>query len=218
MKKWVVVAIDTIAGVGFFSGLLGQAQKNYQEYVLTDDSQAVAFYEEVMSQPEWYHEINRVKRGEMLQLPEDMIKKIDTNALTDAVLDYPYFIDVYAFDNYQWGMDSMYESFNGIRALAEREDLTEVLLEKYQNESILTKNDLHEDSDIFRLEKLEMLISQDFVIEKMTEQEYSNLNQIANQKYELEKNSDYNSWLERNLLFYKLGIISSDWYDEFEET
>ncbi|MDE6708776.1 MAG: hypothetical protein K2K06_12175, partial [Oscillospiraceae bacterium] len=88
---------------------------------------------------------------------------MDTNALTDAVLDYPYFMDVYAFDNYQWGMDSMYESFNGIRALAEREDLTEVLLEKYQNEPILTKNDLHEDSDIFRLEKLEMLISQDFV-------------------------------------------------------
>ncbi|MDE5737367.1 MAG: hypothetical protein K2H93_03275 [Oscillospiraceae bacterium] len=217
MKKWIVVTTGIIAGVSCFSGLLVQAQKNYQGYALTDDSQAVAFYEEVMNQPVWYSGINRVERGELLQLPEDMIENMNTNALTDAVLDYPYFMDIYAFDNYQWGMDSMYESFNGIRALAEREDLAEVLLEKYQNEPILTENDLHDGSDMFRLEKLEMLISQDFVIEKMTEQEYISLNEIANQKYELEKDSDYNSWLERNLLFNKLGIISSDWYDAFGE-
>lgn len=217
MKKWIIVAIGTIASVSFFSSLLVQAQKNYQEYVLTDDSQAVAFYEEVMNQPEWSNEISRVKRGEMLQLPEDMIENMNTSVLIDAVLDYPYFIDVYAFDNYQWGMDTMYDSFNGIRALAKREDLVEVILEKYLNEPVLVTNDLNEDSDFFRVSNLEMLISQDFVIGNMTEQEYNYLNEIANQKYELEEDSDCYGSLGRNLLFYKLGIIASDWYNIYEE-
>lgn len=89
------------------------------------------FYERVKSSEEWLNTDDRMLRGEMLQLPKEMLERMDTADLLNAVLDYPYFRDIYAFDDIQMGIESLFDNFNGAQELAQRSDVAEVLMDKY---------------------------------------------------------------------------------------
>lgn len=197
MKKVVSFLTLAIVLVAFPLNLSGQAQD--LQGTMTDDFNAVQFYEGVMSQPDWYNTESRITRGEMLQLPEDVMENMSTAVLLDAVLDYPFFSDVYAFNDLQVGVDILYQSFNGIRELSEREDLVQVILEKYADEPVLTENSLEGDTDVLRLSNLEILVSQDFVIEKMDEEDIGLLSRLSEEKNNLKSSSDVYGALTENV-------------------
>ena len=164
------------------------AEGTSKEYTINDYSVAEKFYSDIINDPEWKSTISRVERGEKLQLPEEMLTELSTDALIEAVIDYPFFSDVYAFDNVQDGFDIMYDSFNGVRELSMRNDAATVLLDKYSNEPVLTETT--PDSDVFRITDIEILISQDFITDKLSDTEKKQLINVASKKYMMEKESD----------------------------
>lgn len=171
------------------------------EYTMKSASQAIEFYKSVMRKPEWSAS-SRKDRGEKLQLPEEWLKNMTTSALVDAVVGYPYFTDFLFYNDVQSFMDVLYNTFNGMRELADRPDVATVLLQKYKDETVLT--DVNTTSDIFRLTDIEILLSQDFVIEKLTDDEISELRKVAFYKYIGKRNSEIHSEYTENM-FYNLN-------------
>ncbi|MCM1314094.1 MAG: hypothetical protein NC040_09815 [Muribaculaceae bacterium] len=172
-------------------------------YTITSASKATEFYKSVMKNPEW-SATSRKERGEKLQLPEKWLENMTTSALIDAVVEYPYFSDVYFFDNVKKGAEVLYYTFNGVRELADRPDVATVLLQKYKDENILT--DVNTSDDIFRLTDIEILLSLDFVREKLTDDEISELSNIAFNKYNKKNKSEIYGEFTENIFYDLIGV------------
>ena len=184
------------------------ADSTTKEHTNDDYSIAEKFYTDTINDPDWKSTISRVERGEKLQLPEEILNGLSTDALIEAVIDYPFFSDVYAFDNVQDGFDIMYDSFNGVRELAMRNDAASVLLDKYSKEPVLTE--ATSDSDVFRITDIEILISQDFITDKLSDSEKKQLINVASKKYKMEKDSDVYGEYTTGIIFDLLSTNCDD--------
>lgn len=85
---------------------------------------------------EW-GELNHGERVLASQIPRDELKKMSTEELITAVLEYPCFIDMIFYNTYQEGYEVVRDNFNGLRELMSREDSGEYLLEAYKNVEFL---------------------------------------------------------------------------------
>lgn len=72
-----------------------------------------------------------------LQIPEEKLNNMTTEALLETVLDYPYLLDYKFFNTSENAYDTFYNDFNGFRELVSRDDLTNVLLEKYESADVV---------------------------------------------------------------------------------
>lgn len=157
------------------------------------DTDYAAYYESITESGAWQSEIDHSVRVEMLQLPEEMIEAMDTDTLADAVLAYPFFVDIYAFDNIETGVDTLFENFNGLRALEQREGAADVLLKKYREFEVLSVSEAEAmDSSaagngLFALSNLEVLLAQDFVTQGLDDAGRKELGEEAARKYEEKK-------------------------------
>jgi len=99
------------------------------------------------------------------QIPEEMLRSISTNDLTDLCLRYPLLFDLFAFENTNFGLDVLFKTFNGIRELYQRKDITSNLtkryLEKVKNFSFMQGTNSDIEKGIFKLtiSTLEVLMS-----------------------------------------------------------
>jgi hypothetical protein len=76
------------------------------------------------------------------QIPDEIIKKLDTESLVDICLDFPV-KPIFPFFNIpQEGFMSYYYNFNGIRELFDRKDAGHYLLERYASMSLSDFNPL----------------------------------------------------------------------------
>lgn len=172
----------------------------------TDISEVLGFYTEVMNSPEWYSSQNRIERGEMLQISEEILKNLSTEDLIEAVLAYPFFMDVYAFDDVQIGVDIMYNTFNGLRELSERKDAAVVLLSKYADEPVLSEESLADDYDIFRLANMEILLAQNFIVETLNETQIEEMSQNVCKKYSLKQKSEISGEFLDTMFFTMIDV------------
>lgn len=163
-----VLTVLTVTTAPFTAAAAGKTT----DYTIKDYAAAESYYNRVVLSKSWQNSDDRNERGEMLQLPAYMLNRMTTDALVEAVLDYPYFYDIYAFDDVQEGVDLMMQTFNGVRELADRDDVASVLLDKYSGEEVLTDAS-SADAEVFRLTNLEVLLSQDFVTTKFNKKEKS---------------------------------------------
>ena len=150
---------------------------------ISESNLAISFYKTVMNDPSWRENENRAERGKMLQLPEYMLKKMTTDELIEAVLNYPFFTDIYAFDNIEDGIDVMFEDFNGIKELFKRDNAAKEILKAYQREPVIKdeKNIIYD--DIFRLNNLEILLLNEDVIPEMNDRQLSDLYNTISDKH-----------------------------------
>ena len=67
---------------------------------------------------------------ESLNLPEDLMKEINTYTLLANTVNYPFFgaIIYYSNPDYNMGFEYVYEYFNGLRELLEREDFVDAYI------------------------------------------------------------------------------------------
>ena len=178
------------------------AAENPADYTIKDYTTAEGFYNRVTLSKTWQQSEDRVERGEMLQLPQYMLDRMTTDALVEAVLDYPFFYDVYAFDDVQVGFDLMMDTFNGVQELADRDDVASVLLDKYCDEDVMMEADSADaDSEIFRLTNMEILMSQDFVTTKFNKKEKNKFVKNVASKMEDKLASEVCGEFTNNLLF-----------------
>ncbi|MBR6286671.1 MAG: hypothetical protein IKR18_06760 [Bacteroidaceae bacterium] len=68
------------------------------------------------------------ERKEALQIPETTLKQISTENLLEVCMDYPYIIDMLAYDNPDVGFKALTNGFNGYRELLERKNLKDVIV------------------------------------------------------------------------------------------
>lgn len=57
------------------------------------------------------------KKAEVCQIPEDILGSMTTEALIETVVNYPLFINVFAYDNKKTGLEHVIGYFNGLQEL-----------------------------------------------------------------------------------------------------
>lgn len=67
------------------------------------------------------------------QIPDNLLNQMTTDQLVNAVLRYPYMIDIVAFDTYSEAFQIIAENFNGLAELLEREDGAQKLSERLRD-------------------------------------------------------------------------------------
>jgi len=141
---------------------------------------------------EWADIQSHADRALACQIPEDILGKMTTEALIETVLDYPFYMDLYFFNNYQNGFETMSSRFNAFQELLTREDLGGKLIARY---SMMDPTDINESGMLngkrfnsFSFADIEILLSQDEVLEKLNEGQLQALNQLVYQKHEDKKN------------------------------
>jgi hypothetical protein len=126
---------------------------------------------------EWRQFETIEKRIVALQIPDAVIITISTEGLLEICLNFPYLTDIFFCDNYQLGFEAIMKEFNGFRELFKRNNLTNVLLEKYQTlikdaKSLRLQKEIEQGRFTFRHFVLEFILSQDVVFKNLnTEQE-----------------------------------------------
>lgn len=209
MKKVFAVLFSSVILTSSMFHLNVSAIDTNRQYEITDASVAVFFFDDVMSKEEWISNENRMERGKMLQLPDDMLQEMSTDALVEAILEYPFLVDIYAFDDVQTGIDTLYDSFNGYRELCDRSDAAETILKKYELEPVLNEDNFTSDSDILRLTYIEMLASQKFVIDNLDADGIKKISTVSCQKYYSKKDSALYGDFDTDL-FFKMNGINPD--------
>lgn len=108
----------------------------------------------------------------LLQVPEYVLSEMSTPALLETVLNYPYILMHFAFNCPEIAFRRLYEDFNGFRELFGRSDLSETLVRRYANASVLShcqyvaymdENRYVRPEDFFYTSTLEFLILGDMM-------------------------------------------------------
>jgi len=101
------------------ASVFAQSNNSYK-YSITPDSKNWAKY----------------KSYELVQLtniPENIVKNMDTATLVSAVMDYPFLGDIYAFDSTEIGIQVISERFSGLKELLSRSDAGDGLYKEYMS-------------------------------------------------------------------------------------
>lgn len=103
---------------------------------------------------EWKLITNRIERAEKCQIPEDILSRMTTEALAKTVLEYPFMVDMYAWNTTSVGYQVIKSEFNGLQELEMRPDGLETL----QSMSQMRSSD--SDGSSFRSRYLDIIISE----------------------------------------------------------
>ena len=87
---------------------------------------------------EWAELTSHQEMLDICQLPEEILTESTTEELFDIVLDYPLLIDISFYASFEEGLLEVAKQFNGLNELLKREDLSKVVKEKYERESVPT--------------------------------------------------------------------------------
>lgn len=124
---------------------------------------------------------------EVLQIPIGTLKNMSTDDLVETCLSYPLYLDILAFNSVQEGIDKMFANFNGFQELMIRSDVGKKLLKKYQKINLSDikneKTNIWKGQFKINICKLELLLSQDAILQKM-----SNIDRMILVKEVLNKN------------------------------
>lgn len=138
---------------------------------------------------EW-GELNHGERVLASQIPRDELKKMSTEELITAVLEYPCFIDMIFYNTYQEGYEVVRDNFNGLRELMSREDSGEYLLEAYKNvefSEIMSISDEEEQfNESLQLLYLETVLAQPAVTETLSNENLEELENLVENNYEMQ--------------------------------
>lgn len=97
---------------------------------------------------EWIDLGDVVSRRESCQIPEDILHNMTADALLETVINYPFMADMYAFDDFQTGYETVKRRFNGLQELANRPDFSDILLSSYSES--YASNNTEDDDEIWR--------------------------------------------------------------------
>jgi len=138
--------------------------------------------------------ISHPKRLKVLNIEQEELKNLSNIQLIGACHDYPYTINIFAFNNYDEGYLNVYNNFNGLRELHRRSNIGEDLVDFYSNMStggFKVKYMLY--NKYFNQLKLvffEVLLTKEDILTKFTNNQKQKLVEACVEKYyEKEKNT-----------------------------
>jgi len=109
------------------------------------------------------------------QIPDDILEKISTKGLIETCFNYPLFGDIFAYNSYNQGLDTLNKQFNGFRELYNRKDLAKEIILFYQN--IDHKSVINSTDPFFsmRLRFIDYYVAQDEVLFVLSKEERNEL-------------------------------------------
>lgn len=113
------------------------------------------------------------EKVERLQIPEDILHRLSTEALVETCLNYRLFYVIKAFNNIQEGVNQILGDFNGFGELLERDTAGDVLVAKYIDIDPLGYNeswsDLEKGYYLNRLFRIEIMLAQRQIMDSVSE-------------------------------------------------
>ena len=182
IKRVVSVAIITAIALTLLSTIIS-AQNKTSAFNHND------FYTSVFNSEEFKSIDDNSLRIKMLQLPDDAIKQMDTATLAKAVLDYPFFTNIYAYDDVHIGAYIQLGINKGYQELSKRPDAARVLLDMYIAFEIIPQDkaqymdDITLGNAVIELNNLEVLLAQDFVTQNLDDKELTMLDESVLAKF-----------------------------------
>lgn len=137
---------------------------------------------------EWVEIGDTFDRVKACQIPVEKLEELSTEELIESVLNYPFIMDIYAYDTLQQGFESVTERFNGLNELLDRDDAAMKLLSKYRSVEVVEVLDEESDKLIFDLANLEVILGQAKIIEQLDDDLKIVLEKEIESKYLLKKN------------------------------
>ena len=180
-------------------------------------AQDAAFTYPIRPGTEAWKSIHPVEQSAAVQIPEQRLAEMSTEALLETVLNYPLFSQMLIHNSTQAGFDSLVASFNGLQELMDRHDAAEALLKTYRrvdpSRVIGGWGLLEQGTYAFRIYYLEMLLAQDRVLQSMDYPQVRNLlaESLTKRDQKLERFDVYGAFgLERTALVAAKGLGHAD--------
>jgi len=123
---------------------LNDIEEEQLQIPLTRSGELVWDYPVKPGMPEWsqYKSIDAMYQA--CQIPDDILKNLDTESLVELCLNFPVRILFPLYNTPQQAFMQYYSNFNGIRELFKRKDAGQYLLEKYSSMFLAEFNPLWE--------------------------------------------------------------------------
>jgi hypothetical protein len=106
------------------------------------------------------------------QIPDDILKKLDTESLVRICYDFPGFMGLIFYNSPQAGFEVFYARLNGLRELMSREDVGRCMLKKYSSMSSADFNPLWKLEEkgryAFKYQYFETLLAQPQVVRSLS--------------------------------------------------
>lgn len=145
-------------------------------------SSALTFQYPTPTAASWKQFKSHIDMVQSCQIPDNVLHAMSTDQLIEATLNYPLFMDIYAYDTTQDGFNAVAQQFNGIKELLQRQDAGSKLLDVYKKMKVTTDKQKNSDN-LFRLAYIEVLLGQNDIINKLSTAESQGLNNAVQEKY-----------------------------------
>jgi len=100
----------------------------YQEETACQQELAWDYPVKIGSEEGWNQFQTQQELLDACQIPEDILVSLSTEDLTEICMQYPFFVStVFSHDHVEWGVIALFDEFNGVRELFQREDLSKGL-------------------------------------------------------------------------------------------
>lgn len=118
------------------------------------------------------------------QIPDDEIKKMSTEMLLSAYLNYPLLIDMFVYNTNEMGFNALKSQCNALNELLSRNDVGEVILDRYEKVKLYDLNsaDSASSEKFFEPSALEILAAQPEIIDNMDNNTFVALNNCIYKK------------------------------------
>lgn len=170
--------------------------------------------------PEWKTLKTHKEKLEALQIPDKMLADMSTEGLVHTCLNYPLWLDMMAFRNFQTGIENLITNFNGLQELMKRPDAGSVLLKVYKKmdpDAILQDwTSKQRGGWSFRFIYIELLLCQDQILSHLSNDKMCSLLKacLSNYKSKSEHETYGMLGVEMTALLISKVLLSED-YEPF---
>jgi hypothetical protein len=137
----------------------------------------------------WKELSTNKEKFDKLQIPPDIISKLNTKELVKTCLNFPAFGFYTAYNSSQNGFIILAGKFNGLRELAKRDDALVELIDIYklsgENGFDSSIKEIRSDYSILKLGWIELILSQRKFLEQGTDEDKKRLMRICLDKYKM---------------------------------
>ncbi|MBT2287412.1 hypothetical protein J7E78_28385 [Paenibacillus polymyxa] len=130
MKKIVSLLLVTLMLCSFGSSVF--ANETVNDSPAQKKSSEIFEYKITPSDQEWAKLSNKQEMLDATRIPIDVLKKMTTEEVVNAVINYPLVINIYAYDSYEAGLKALAEDSDAFRELLTRPDAGNELLDELQ--------------------------------------------------------------------------------------
>jgi|WetSurMetagenome_2_1015567.scaffolds.fasta_scaffold24274_3 hypothetical protein len=151
------------------------------------------------------------ERVKMLRIPDSTLKKLNNVQLIGACYEYPFWINLFAFNSLDEGYRNITSIFNGYGELENRKDIGSDLIDFYSNMNAFDFTGkysvFNETANAIKFYLIEYLLQRDKIMDNLTPYLQRQLYFIVKNKYDLKKNGKVIS--EGNPVFSDFSLIST---------